>query len=136
MGKISQNAKTFMALSSINNLLTAIWEVVRDRIPVLSNGKIPVDVASLNVTVSNASLEIANDEGNPVPVNPVSLSAAFGTASDSAAISDTANSGLISLFKRFLQRTADWGLSVTPWFTKSNTYFQTYTIAKNAEAIA
>ena len=73
MGKISQNAKTLMALSSINNLLTAIWEVIRDRIPVLSNGKIPVDVASLNVTVSNASLEIANDVGNPVPVSAASL---------------------------------------------------------------
>ena len=33
-----------MALSGINNLLTAIWEVIRDRIPVLSNGKIPVEV--------------------------------------------------------------------------------------------
>jgi hypothetical protein len=46
LGKISQNEKTLMALSGINNLLTAIWEVIRDRIPVLSNGKIPVDVAS------------------------------------------------------------------------------------------
>lgn len=43
MGKISQNEKTLMALSGINNLLTAIWEVIRDRIPALSNGKIPVD---------------------------------------------------------------------------------------------
>ncbi|MFM8005487.1 MAG: hypothetical protein ACKO86_11215, partial [Dolichospermum sp.] len=69
LGKISQNAKTLMALSSINNLLAAIWEVIRDRIPALSNGKIPVDVSSLNITVSNASLEISNDVGNPIPVS-------------------------------------------------------------------
>ncbi|MFM6871822.1 MAG: hypothetical protein ACKPKQ_17845 [Dolichospermum sp.] len=58
-----------MALSSINNLLAAIWEVIRDRIPALSNGKIPVDVSSLNITVSNTSLEISNDVGNPVPIS-------------------------------------------------------------------
>ncbi|MFM6253362.1 MAG: hypothetical protein ACKPEQ_30180, partial [Dolichospermum sp.] len=43
--------------------------VIRDRIPALSNGKIPVDVSSLNITVSNTSLEISNDVGNPVPVS-------------------------------------------------------------------
>jgi hypothetical protein len=69
LGKISQNEKTFMALSDIKDLLSAIWGVTRDRIPVLSNGKIPVEVGSLNVTVGNASLEIANDVGNPVPIN-------------------------------------------------------------------
>ncbi|MFM6607436.1 MAG: hypothetical protein ACKPH3_25755, partial [Dolichospermum sp.] len=58
-----------MALSDINNLLAAIWEVIRDRIPALSNGKIPVDVSSLNITVSNTSLEISNDVGNPVPIS-------------------------------------------------------------------
>lgn len=50
------------------NWLSAIWKLISDRIPTLSNGKIPVEVGSLNVTVSNASLEIANDVGNPVPV--------------------------------------------------------------------
>ncbi|MFM5925729.1 MAG: hypothetical protein ACKO9U_02485 [Dolichospermum sp.] len=58
-----------MALPDIKNLLAAIWEVIRDRIPALSNGKIPVDVSSLNITVSNASLEISNDVGNPIPVS-------------------------------------------------------------------
>ncbi|MFM6255040.1 MAG: hypothetical protein ACKPEQ_38910, partial [Dolichospermum sp.] len=58
-----------MALSDINNLLAAIWEVIRDRIPALSNGKIPVDVSSLNITLNDASLEISNDVGNPVPVS-------------------------------------------------------------------
>lgn len=78
-------------------------------------------------------------EGGGIPVTLSSdgaFATAFGAASDAAATSDTANTGLISLFKRFLQRTANWGLSATPWFTKSNTYFQTYTIAKNAEAVA
>lgn len=39
------------------------------KLPTLSNGKIPVEVGSLNVTVSNASLEIANDVGSPVPIS-------------------------------------------------------------------
>ncbi len=39
------------------------------KLPALSNGKIPVEVGSLNVSVSNASLEIANDVGNPVPIS-------------------------------------------------------------------
>jgi hypothetical protein len=55
LGKISQNEKTLMALSGINNLLTAIWEVIRDRIPVLSNGKIPVE-AGLVVYESTATI--------------------------------------------------------------------------------
>lgn len=73
---------------------------------------------------------------------PVTLSSdgafatAFGGASDAVATDDTANTGYLSLFKRFLQRTANWGLSATPWFTKSNTYFNTYTITKNAEAVS
>jgi hypothetical protein len=49
--------------------LSAIWKLISDRIPALSNGKIPVEVGSLNVSVSNASLEIANDVGNPVPIS-------------------------------------------------------------------
>lgn len=43
---------------------------VRDRLPsALVSGRLPVDVESLTVTVSNAQLEIANDTGNPVPVS-------------------------------------------------------------------
>lgn len=49
--------------------LSAIWKLISDRIPALSNGKIPVEVGSLNVSVSNASLEIANDAGNPIPIS-------------------------------------------------------------------
>ena len=51
------------------NWLSAIWKLISDRIPALSNGKIPVEVGSLNVTVGNASLEIANDAGNPIPIS-------------------------------------------------------------------
>ncbi|ATW59293.1 hypothetical protein Cl131_gp025 [Aphanizomenon phage vB_AphaS-CL131] len=51
------------------NWLSAIWKLISDRIPALSNGKIPVEVGSLNVSVSNASLEIANDAGNPIPIS-------------------------------------------------------------------
>ena len=70
MGKISQNAKTLMALSNINNLLTAIWEVIRDRIPALSNGKIPVDVelGGVSISLGDAPLQIANTDSNPVPI--------------------------------------------------------------------
>ena len=70
MGKISQNTKILMALSSINNLLTAIWEVIRDRIPALSNGKIPVDVelSGVSISLGDAPLQIANDDSNPVPI--------------------------------------------------------------------
>lgn len=43
---------------------------VRDRLPTaLVNGRIPVDVASLTVTVGNTQLEIVNDVGNPIPVS-------------------------------------------------------------------
>ena len=69
MGKISQNEKTLMALSSINNLLTAIWEVIRDHIPALSNGKIPVEVGSLSVSISrnptltNTAVQVKASDG-------------------------------------------------------------------------
>lgn len=43
---------------------------IRDRLPsALVGGRLAVDVQSLNVTVNNAQLEIANDVGNPIPVN-------------------------------------------------------------------
>ncbi|MBW4677130.1 MAG: hypothetical protein KME52_24935 [Desmonostoc geniculatum HA4340-LM1] len=49
--------------------LSAIYLFLTQRIPTLVGGRIPVDVASLSVTVNNAQLEIANDVGNPIPVN-------------------------------------------------------------------
>jgi hypothetical protein len=60
-----------MPTGGVGNLgwLSAIWKLISDRIPALSGGRIPVEVGSLNVTVSNASLEIANDVGNPVPIS-------------------------------------------------------------------
>lgn len=57
------------------------------RMPALQSGRIPVDVASLAVTVNNASLEITNDVGNPIPsiespfsLTPVSAPTTSGTA--------------------------------------------------------
>lgn len=56
--------------SSANQLLQLTeLESINDKIPALVGGKIPVDIASLNVTVDNANLEISNDVGNPVPVS-------------------------------------------------------------------
>jgi hypothetical protein len=46
-----------------------IFQLLSDRFPALVSGRIPVQVSSLNVTVDNASLEIANDAGNPIPVS-------------------------------------------------------------------
>lgn len=97
--------------------LSAIWKRITDSLPGSLGPK--TAAASFPVTLSSDG----------------AFATAFGTASDAAATSDTANTGHISLFKRFLQRTANWGLSATPWFAKSNTYFGTYTIAKNAEAV-
>ena len=47
-----------VALASIDN-----------KTPTLVSGRVPVDVGSLSVTVSNAQLEISNDIGNPIPVS-------------------------------------------------------------------
>ena len=60
-----------MALSNINSLLTAIWEGIRDRIPALSNGKIPVDVelGGVSISLGDTPLQIANDDNNPVPIS-------------------------------------------------------------------
>jgi hypothetical protein len=54
--------------SKLIGWLSAIWKVIVDRVPVPINGRVPVDVSSLSVTVNNAQLEIANDTGNPIPV--------------------------------------------------------------------
>ena len=98
--------------------LSAIWKRITDSLP----GSLGPKTAATSFPVTLSS------DG--------AFAAAFGAASDAAATSDTANTGLMSLFKRFLQRTANWGLSANPWFAKSNAYFGTYTIAKNAEAVA
>jgi hypothetical protein len=96
------NAAT-MPTGGVGNLgwLSAIYKFLSDRIPALSNGKIPVDVASLNVTVGNA-LEIANDAGNPIPVS--------GTV--------TANTGLSPLTDTQLRASA---VPISGTVTLSNT---------------
>lgn len=53
-------------------------------LPTLVNGKLPVDIASLNVTVDNAALEIANDAGNPIPVSYPNLLTRLGANGDTA----------------------------------------------------
>jgi hypothetical protein len=64
------------------------------------------------------------------------FASAFGSATSSAASSDTADSGFISLFKRFLfTYVANWGIAINPWFAKSNTYFRTITVTKAPEAV-
>jgi hypothetical protein len=56
-------------ISALFVSLGNIFQLLSDRFPALVSGRIPVQVSSLNVTVDNASLEIANDTGNPVPVS-------------------------------------------------------------------
>lgn len=60
-----------MPTGGVGNLgwLSAIWKQLIDKLPALVGGKIPVDVASLSVTVDNANLEISNDAGNPIPIS-------------------------------------------------------------------
>lgn len=68
---------------------------IDSKLPALSNGKIPVEVGSLNVSVNNASLEIANDVGNPVPISAASLPLPSGAAT--SANRSTANTSLASI---------------------------------------
>lgn len=74
----------------------ALETQIRDRLPAfLINGRLAVDVQSLNVSVSNAQLEIANDVGNPIPVNgSVSIINFPSTQSVSGTV--TANFGSIA----------------------------------------
>ena len=76
------------------------------KLPVLVNGKVPVDIASLSVTVNNANLEISNDVGNPVPVSgtfwqatqPVSASSLpLPSGAATSSLQTTANTSLSSI---------------------------------------
>lgn len=53
--------------SGVLGWLSAIYMFLTGRLPTLVSGRVPVDVASLSVTVTNTQLEITNDEGNPIP---------------------------------------------------------------------
>lgn len=56
--------------SGIRGWLSAIYLFIVSKLGwTLNNGRLPVDVASLSVTVNNAQLEISNDIGNPISVN-------------------------------------------------------------------
>lgn len=123
--------------------LSAIWKLISDRIPALSNGKIPVEVGSLNVSVSNASLEIANDVGNPVPISdaggsitvdgtfwqatqPVSAaSLPLPTGAATAANQSTANTSLASIDGKLPAslgaKASSASLAVAPAFAATST---------------
>ncbi|MEW6494509.1 MAG: hypothetical protein AB1589_18630 [Cyanobacteriota bacterium] len=65
--------------------------------PALIEGRLPVDVQSLSVTVNNASLEIANDSGNPIPVNgTVAISSLPALTTGSNVIGSIANTTFAS----------------------------------------
>lgn len=51
-------------VDTANSYLSAL----DSKLPPLSSGRVPVEVGSLNVTLDNAQIEIANDSGNPIPV--------------------------------------------------------------------
>jgi hypothetical protein len=93
------NAATMPTGGSSNlGWLSGIYQSLVDRIPALSNGKIPVEVGSLNVTLDNATLEIANDVGNPIPVFGT-VTANLGTIAGVATANNqaTANISLASI---------------------------------------
>ena len=60
---------TGAATSTLQSIGNASLSSIDSKIPTLVNGRLPVDIQSLNVNVSNSQLEISNDVGNPVPVN-------------------------------------------------------------------
>jgi len=52
-----------------SNLNEDTLEEISSKLPTLVNGRIPVQVESLNVSLSQTTLEITNDVGNPIPVS-------------------------------------------------------------------
>ncbi|MBD2201802.1 hypothetical protein H6G33_10625 [Calothrix sp. FACHB-1219] len=58
-------------------------ETIDGKLPDLISGRIPVDISSMSVTVSNTQLEISNDEGNPVPISALDLPLPIGAATSS-----------------------------------------------------
>lgn len=58
----------------IRGFLSSIFKLLSDRLPSLTNGKIPVTLGSDNITVTGSinipgDIEIKNDEGNPIPTD-------------------------------------------------------------------
>jgi hypothetical protein len=98
---------------------------IRDKLAGIG-GPIPVDIGTnIDVSIDNASIEVSNDVGNPLPVSAASLPLPTGAATeakqdtgntslgnidtdlgapaDSAATTDTGTFSLIALIKRGLQ---------------------------------
>ena len=77
-----------------DNQITKLTSI-DNKTPALVSGKVPVDVGTPSVTVSNGSIEISNDEGNPIPVSASSLPLPSGAAT--AANQTTTNTSLSSI---------------------------------------
>ncbi|HMW08577.1 MAG TPA: hypothetical protein PLP33_29415 [Leptospiraceae bacterium] len=60
--------------------IVALLKRLLGKLPTLVSGRLPVDVQSLTVSVDNASIEISNDVGNPIPMSAASLPLPTGAA--------------------------------------------------------
>ena len=131
-----------MPTGGVGNLgwLSAIWKQLIDRLPALVGGKIPVDVASLSVTVDNANLEISNDAGNPIPISDAGGSITVdGSVGINNSIILAAESGYLTYRNTALSNTAvqvkNSGGSVMGWnFINVNSvavYVKFYNLASN-----
>ena len=67
-----------MALSDIKDLLSAIWGVTRDRIPVLSNGKIPVEVFNIGTAPAGLAYVASRLVTRPANVTPYTANDVYG----------------------------------------------------------
>ncbi|HNN82043.1 MAG TPA: hypothetical protein PKL30_24385, partial [Leptospiraceae bacterium] len=83
----TSDSGTFSIVSLLKRLL--------GKLPTLVSGRLPVDVQSLTVTVDNASIEISNDSGNPIPMSATSLPLPAGAAT--ASNQNTANTSLANI---------------------------------------
>jgi hypothetical protein len=64
--------------TGIRGWLSSIFKTLSDRLPSLIEGKIPVSLGSDNITITGSvtipgEIEIANDTGNPIPVNVLNI---------------------------------------------------------------
>ena len=67
-----------------------------NKLPTLVNGKIPVGVDSLNVTLSSNSLTINNDANNPIPISGT-VTANAGTNLNTSALALESGGNLASI---------------------------------------
>lgn len=61
-------------IGSSGGATEATLQNVDNKLPDLVDGKIPVDIGSnIDVTIDNTSIEVSNDDGNPIPTVPVGV---------------------------------------------------------------